>query len=78
MCFSIPFRIYFKDVSEIMKDCFGLNDEKKKYNRKTSSRISMDLIEAQPVSSSEDDDDSVFLHNSDEELEKSYDFMDSD
>ena len=61
-----------------MRDCFGLNDEKKKYNRRLSSRISMDLIEAQPVSSDDDTDDSVFLHNSDEELEKSYDFMDSD
>ena len=78
MCFSIPFRIYFKDVSEIMKDCFGLNDEKKKYNRRPSSRISMDLIETQPVSSDDDDNASVFLNNLEDEIEKSYDFMDSD
>jgi hypothetical protein len=74
MCLSIPFRIYFKDVSEIMRDCFGLKEEKQMKNRNISE-IDMDIIEAQPVS---DDDSSVFLHNSDEELEKSYDFMDSD
>jgi hypothetical protein len=76
MCLSIPFRIYFKDISEILKDCFGLKDEKKNnHNRE----INMDLIEAQPIL-----DDKlikkqpVLEPNSDEELEKSYDFMDSD
>lgn len=74
MCLSIPFRIYFKDVSEIIKDCFGLDDEKHT-NYKKKSEIDMDIIEAQPVS---DDESSVFLHNSEDELDKSYDFMDSE
>jgi len=74
MCFSVPFRIYFKDVSQIIRDCFGLNEDKYASKNRKPSEIDMGLIEAQPVS----DDDSVFLHNSDEELEKTYDFMDSD
>ena len=38
----------------------------------------MDLIETQPVSSDDDDNASVFLNNLEDEIEKSYDFMDSD
>lgn len=73
MCLSIPFRIYFKDISEIMRDCFGLEEDNS--NNKKNSEIDMGLIEEQPIS---DSDDSVFIHDSDDELDKSYDFMDSD
>lgn len=73
MCLSIPFRIYFKDISEIMRDCFGLEEDNS--NNKKNYEIDMGLIEEQPIS---DSDDSVFIHDSDDELDKSYDFMDSD
>ena len=72
MCLSIPFRIYFKNISEIIKDCFGLEEEKK---NKKNSEINMGLIEEQPILNLEE---SVFISDSEEELEKSYDFMDSD
>jgi len=73
MCLSIPFKIYIKNISEIIKDCFGIKEDK--YTVPCKSKINMDIIEAQPIY---DKDDSVFLYNSGDELDKSYDFMDSD
>ena len=75
MCLSIPFRIYFRDISDIIKDCFGLKDDKSFKKNSEQPEINMDIIEAQPIS---DDEGTVFLPNSSDELDKSYDFMDSE
>ena len=77
MCFSIPFRIYFKDVSEIIRDCFGLQKDKTNYKNSNKNEINMDLIESQPILN-DHDEGNVFLPDSDEELVNSYDLMDSD
>ena len=75
MCLSLPFRIYFKDISEIIKDCFLLKEEKKKSKKSDKSEINMDLIEAQPIKSEYQNE--VFIPSSGDELEQSYDLMDS-
>ena len=74
MCIKLPFRIYFKNIYQILKECFGLNDSNQGYKK---TDMNMRIIEEQPIieDSHISNSDSETEKESDQELEKSYDFI---
>ena len=76
MCLSIPFRIQLKNLTDIFKDCFGLN-EPSTINNKNKQKL---IIIEQPKKYNENVDLEMgniieSLKNSEDELEESYDFV---